>query len=206
VYNGAMPTSSHDDWSPADHPYAIAVSEAQWWLSAVRLAAARLEDAVDPRSSPVGSHQVDARNLVLVLAQLLNAERLEQVALAELNIDPDVGHSLAGARTKFLNALPGICQMRNALTHFDEWSQGTGRGEQRTSVKTGENRRDVARRFWGFAYDRGTGAITHGPHRIEVEIAVRAASELAHEIYEAARQVDLLANLTTQPASPPAAD
>lgn len=199
-----MPTTSNDDWSPADHPYTIAVSEAQWWRSAVRLAAARLNDPLDLRSSPMGSHQIDARNLVLALAQLLNAERLEQLALSELSIDPEVGQTLAGARTKFLDSLPGISQMRNALIHFDEWSRRTGRGEQRISAKTCENPRDVARRFWAFAYDRDAGTIAHGPYRIEVEIAVRAASDLLHAIYEAARQVDLLASPTrsTSPLAP----
>lgn len=197
-----MPTTSNDDWSPADHPYAIAVSEAQWWRSAVRLAAARLDDPLDLRSSPMGSHQIDARNLVLALAQLLNAERLEQLALSELSIDPEVGQSLPGARTKFLDSLPGISQMRNALTHFDEWSKGTGLGEQKRSVGGGESQRDVARRFWGFGYDRDAGTIVHGPYRIKVEIAVRAASDLSHAICEAARQVDLLASPTTRPSSP----
>jgi hypothetical protein len=79
-----MSTPPSGDWSPADHPYAIASSQAQWWLSTVRLSAARLKDPDDPRSGPTNSHQVDARTLVLALPQLLKAESLEQFALNEL--------------------------------------------------------------------------------------------------------------------------
>jgi len=96
VYNGRMDDASPGHWSPADHPYVIAVSEAQWWLSAVRLAEARLRD---PRAAPVSSRQVDARNLVLALSQLLVAERLEQTALVDLGIDATVAERLADART-----------------------------------------------------------------------------------------------------------
>jgi hypothetical protein len=47
--------TSQDDWSPADNPYAIAVSEAQWWQRAVRLAVLRVQGEDDNRiawSSP----------------------------------------------------------------------------------------------------------------------------------------------------------
>ncbi|MFI0368848.1 hypothetical protein ACH35V_13260 [Actinomadura sp. 1N219] len=37
-----MTATSPDDWSPADNPYAIAVSEAQWWLHTVELAISRM--------------------------------------------------------------------------------------------------------------------------------------------------------------------
>ncbi|MBV9446305.1 MAG: hypothetical protein JO345_10460 [Streptosporangiaceae bacterium] len=37
------------DWSPADNPYAIAVSEAQWWRDAARLAIMRMRDDDDRR-------------------------------------------------------------------------------------------------------------------------------------------------------------
>ncbi len=113
------------DWSPADHPYAIAVSEAMWWRCAVQLAVVRLGDANDLRSAPVSSKQVDARNLVFALVQLLAAEQLEQVALAGLGVEANIGEKLASARDRFLTALPGIAEMRNALTHFDEWALGT---------------------------------------------------------------------------------
>jgi hypothetical protein len=65
------------DWSPADNPYAIAVSQATWWFSAVRLSVGRLHDPKDRRALPVSSTQIDARSLVIALVQVLRAEKLE---------------------------------------------------------------------------------------------------------------------------------
>jgi hypothetical protein len=158
-------------WSPADNPYALAVSEAQWWQRAARLGVLRLRDADDGRISWFSSRQIDARQLVFALRQLLNAERLEQVALEALGIDPAVGDALARARLHFEDALPGIKQVRDALMHFDEWSQGEGRGPQKDRVKAGEALRDVAREYWGFAYDPAAGTICLGPYTIRADTA-----------------------------------
>lgn len=185
-----MDDASPGDWSPADHPYAIAVSEAQWWLSAVRLADARLRDRDDPRAAPVSSRQIDARNLVLALTQLLVAERLEQTALAELGVDTRVAQRLAEARSRFEAALPGLQSTRNALTHFDEWARGSGHGPQRSDVSAGASRRQAARTYWGFGYDPSTRSVGIEPYRFGVETAVRAAHDLAHAIYDAAHEVD----------------
>ncbi len=163
VYNGRMDDASPGDWSPADHPYAIAVSEAQWWLFAVRLADARLRDRDDPRAAPVSSRQVDARNLVLALTQLLVAERLEQTALAELGVDTRVAQRLAEARSRFEAALPGLQSTRNALTHFDECARGSGHGPQRSDVSAGASRRQAARTYWGFGYDPSTRSVESSP-------------------------------------------
>lgn len=62
------------EWSPADNPYAIAVSEAQRWRSAAVLAVARLEDPAYFRAAPFSSKEIDAGNLVFALVQLLAAE------------------------------------------------------------------------------------------------------------------------------------
>ncbi|GAB3994834.1 hypothetical protein GCM10029992_10460 [Glycomyces albus] len=123
-------------WSPADHPYAIAVSEAQWWQRAARLAVLRLRDEDDERTG-FSSRQIDARQLVVALRQLLNAEQLEMTALRELGMDPSVGAVLAEARQRFKDALPDIEHMRNALMHFEEWTLGKGRGPQKQHVKAG---------------------------------------------------------------------
>ncbi len=178
------------DWSPADNPYAIAVSEAQWWQRAVRLAVLRLRDADDQRISWFSSRQIDARQLVFALRQLLNAERLEQVALKSLGIDPAVGKSLNQARQQFEDALPGFNHMRDALTHFDEWSCGEGKhGPQRERRKAGEALRDVARQYWGFAYNPNAGTVSLGPYTIHVDTADQAAVALSRAIYAAAWEV-----------------
>src|SRR4051812_13205637 len=126
-----------NDWSPADNPYAIAVSEARWCLSTIHLAAGRLRDRDDPRSMPVSSRQVDARHLVVALAQLIRAEELEQMALQSLGLDPAIGHALTRARSTYLETLPAIQDVRDALTHFEDWSRGRGRGPQRRLIKAG---------------------------------------------------------------------
>ena len=125
------------EWSPADHPYSIAVSEAWWWRSAVRLAIMRMNAAPAARADLLGAQQIDARNMVFALVQLLAAERLQQRALPELGMDAIVGQVLDRAREQYLEALPGIQDMRNAITQFDEGAKGQGHGLQRREVEAG---------------------------------------------------------------------
>ncbi|MFI9588097.1 hypothetical protein ACIHCQ_41380 [Streptomyces sp. NPDC052236] len=150
-----MNDSVVDDWSPANHPYSIAVSEAQWWKSTAALAVRRIH-AGDDAVGGFETRQIDARQLCLALRQLLMAEKLEQIALAELGIDPAAGQALEQARKRFEAALPGIKHMRDGLIHFEDWSRGKGFGPQQKRVKAGDAPRDVARAFWGFGYDPAT--------------------------------------------------
>jgi hypothetical protein len=185
-----MPDTTADDWSPADNPYAIAVSQAQWWQNAARLAIWRMRRDDDTGVGWVSSRQVDAANLILALVQLLRAERLEQAALDSLNIDRSVSEALSHAAKRFTDRLQGIEDMRDGLTHFDEWSRGLGRGPQKTRRDAGRTARDVAREYWRFGYDPGTGTVSFGPYTIEVDAVDEAARELFLAIYEAARSVD----------------
>ena len=185
-----MPDTTADDWSPADNPYAIAVSQAQWWQNAARLAIWRMRRDDDTRVGWISSRQVDAANLILALVQLLRAERLEQAALDSLDIDRSVGEALSLAAKRFTDSLPGIEDMRDGLTHFDEWSRGLGRGSQKMRRDAGHTARDVAREYWRFGYDPGAGTASFGPYTIEVDAADEAARELFFAIYEAARSVD----------------
>lgn len=178
------------EWSPADDPYSIAVSEAWWWRSAVRLAILRMNAAPDARADLLGAKQIDARNLVFALVQLLAAERLEQSALTELGMDAIVGQDLGRAREQYLEALPGIQDMRNAITHFDEWAMGQGHGLQRREVEAGASRRDVAGYFWGLGYHAGEQVVKLGPFMIDVASAESAARDLHMAIYAAAQAVD----------------
>ena len=188
--DACMTTSSPDAWSPADNPYAIAVSQAQLWRDIVRLTVTRMRDEDDRRAGWFSSRQLDAHVLVMTLRQLLTAEQLEQVALEELVIDIAVREALAQARERFEASLPGIKHMRDALTHFDEWSRGKGRGPQKDRVKAGEALRDVARDYWDFGYDPDASTVSFGPYTIHIDVAERAAHELCRAIYAAARQVD----------------
>lgn len=176
-------------WSPADNPYAIAVSEAQWWFRSAVLANHRIHDSDDLRAG-FSSRQMDARQLVVALWQLLVAEKLQQVALRALGMDKTVYAELSRARTRFEQALPGIKHMRDALMHFDEWARGDGSGPQAKEVKAGKLPRDVASMYWGFGYDPQDDTITLGPYVFEIESAIRAAKDLTDAIYLAARAVD----------------
>lgn len=177
-------------WSPADNPYAIAVSQATWWRCAIQLAIGRLDDPPDPRAAPVASKQIDARNLIFALVQLLSAEDLEQEALRVLRIDAEVGRALAQARDRYLEALPGVQLMRNAQTHFDEWSMGRGHGPQRDRVAAGSDPRDVAAHYWAFGYYPDERVIRQGPYVLDVDKALPAALDLYWAISAAAQMVD----------------
>lgn len=191
-HNPGMTRTAADNWSPADHPYAIAVSEAQWWQRTVELTVLRLRDDDDERISWFSSRQIDARQLIFALRQLLTAERLEQVALTAFGMDASVGVTLAQARQRFVDALPGMKHMRDALMHFDEWSRGEGKSSpQKERREAGAALRDVAREYSGFGYDPREGTISLGPYTINVDIADRAAAELSHAIYLAAHEVDI---------------
>jgi hypothetical protein len=145
----AVTATARPDWSPADNPHAIAISEAQWWQSAVRLAVLRLREPDDLSISWFSSRQIDARQLVFALRQILNAERLVAVAMEARGVDAAAHGALAHAKRRFEDALPGIKDMRDALMHFDEWSRGEGRGPQKDRRHAGEALRDVAREYWG---------------------------------------------------------
>lgn len=186
-----MTQPPRDDWSPLDHPYAIAVSESQWWRSAVKLSASRLTDQDDPRSMPMSSRQIDARQLIFALSQLLRAENLGQSALKQFGLSA-ASRSLGTARNSFMKQLEGIESMRNALTHYDEWSRGTGRGPQAQRITAGTSERDAAREFWGFKFDLRTSTISFGPYEITAADAVDASNQLADAIYLAMRAVDQL--------------
>jgi hypothetical protein len=112
IGNTATVAPSAVDWSPADNPYAIGVSEAQWWQRTVELGVRRLADPDDHRIAWFSSRQIDARQIVVALTQVLNAEQLEQVALQNLDIEQTVRDVLTQARDRFEAALPGIKHMR----------------------------------------------------------------------------------------------
>lgn len=166
-----------EGWSPADQPYSIASTETWWWHQAVRLTIARLR-ARDLKG--IGTDQIDARHLLLDLSQLATAARLQATALERESdgLDPGVAAAFNVAQQRFLEALPGLKEMRDGLVHVNEWALGEGRsGPQRELRKSGEAERDVARRFWGLAFDPQAETVTVGQHRpIDLAVAERAAS------------------------------
>jgi hypothetical protein len=183
--------STSTDWSPADNPHAIALSEAQWWRWAVQLAALRLQDPDDQRLAWPSSRQIDARQLIFALRQLLSAAQLADLAMEARGVDTGARDALAQARREFEDALPGIKDMRDALMHFEDWSRGEGKsGPQRHRRDAGEALRDIAREYWGFGYDPNAGTVSLGPYTIYVDTAARAAKDLSWAVYMASRTVD----------------
>ncbi|MGW5104150.1 hypothetical protein [Streptomyces sp. NPDC004100] len=183
-----MNSNAPDDWSPADHPYSIALSEANWWRATVALTVGRMHSD-DVQVGWFSSRQIDARTLVVALRQLLAAVKLERTALKDLGMDPAVISALDDAEQAFLVALPNIKHVRDGLTHFEDWARGQGGGPQAAARKTADPRA-VARRFWSFGYDPVTDTVTMGPFTIPVSAALPAASALCEAIYAATRAVD----------------
>jgi hypothetical protein len=67
------------DWSPADHPHAVALSEANAWKRAIDLCADRMR-----AGSP--DDQTDARLFLLALRLLLRAQRMASDAVKALPV------------------------------------------------------------------------------------------------------------------------
>ncbi|MDX3242485.1 hypothetical protein [Streptomyces sp. ME18-1-4] len=177
-----------DDWSPADNPYSIALSEANWWRATVALAVKRMHSD-DVQVGWFSSRQIDARTLVVALRQLLAAVKLERIALTDLGMDAAVITALDDAEQVFLDTLPNIKHVRDGLTHFEDWARGRGGGPQADARKAADPR-DVARDFWSFGYDPVTDTVAMGPFSISVSAAVPAANALCAAIYAATRAVD----------------
>lgn len=176
------------DWSPADHPEAIAVSEIQWWERAAELALFRMHDSDDHRISWFSSRQIDARQLILALRQLLAAASLVDGRLQELGLDQAL-NALRQAKQRYERALPGLTEVRNSLMHFEAWALGAGHGPQKRRIASGASAREVASEFWGFAYDPATETISLGPYTITVTTVASAMARLADAVYAAARSV-----------------
>lgn len=184
-----MSESLPDDWSPADNPYAIAVSEAGWLKATVVLTVQRMHGDDQP-TGWFSSRQIDARTLIVALRQLLATVKLEQIALKDLGMSPGVVDALELAQQRYEDALPGIRHVRDGLAHFEDWARGKGAGPQAAARKVGAPR-DVSRDSSSFRYDSATDTVMTGPFTIPVSAAIPAASELCAAICTAARAVDL---------------
>ncbi|WP_157124324.1 hypothetical protein [Nocardia pseudovaccinii] len=180
-------TTTTENWSPADSPVAIAVSEAYWWQSTIMLEIRRLRDDPDRRVR-VSSHQIDARQLVFALRQLITAATLMEDVAAECGA-ARVVTGMAGAIQRFKDALPGVKDMRDGLMHFENWSRGTGRGPQAKRARAKELR-EIARDYWLFAFDREADTLSMGPYGFSGAAAEQAARDLYGMIYEAGRVLD----------------
>ena len=139
---GAAPA----DWSPADNPYALAVSEAQWWQRAARLGVLRLRDADDRRISWFSSRQIDARQLVFALRQLLHAERLEQVGwMRAASIRPWVTRlPRHGSISRTRCLVSSRCVTRSCISMSGRREKGAVRRRIASTSGQAHNQRDPA--------------------------------------------------------------
>ncbi|WP_067885311.1 hypothetical protein [Nocardia vaccinii] len=181
-------TAATSDWSPAHHPEAIAVSEANRWFLIIKLQLLRLRDDPD-RRLPADSHQLDARLLVLALMALTNAAMLMRQA-SKRAANTRVSAGMTKARKRFCKALPGIEDIRNGLTHYDYWALGMGGGPQGVRREKGHDPSDIARDFWYFGFDRRAGTVTFGPYSFGIDEAERAARDLYRKICQAGQALD----------------
>jgi hypothetical protein len=167
-------------WSPADNPYAIALSEAQWNVEAVGLGVRRILSGEDPE------RQIDARQLIYALRQTERFAVMEQRAITDKV--PAAARALGEAIEVFRAGVPGARDARDVLEHYDEYSQGEGRA-QRSAITRGKAR-DLARQYSRFGYDPGTGQIQVGPFQIGVNEALIHARRLLLAIHIAAQSYD----------------
>ncbi len=113
------------NWSPAGNPHAIAISEAQWWQRAVELAALRLRDPDDQRVAWFSSRQIDARQLVFALRELLSAARLADVAMKARGVDTAARDALVAC---------GLCISPGEDQRAQDYGDGRVDGEHSESA------------------------------------------------------------------------
>ncbi|MFB9853510.1 hypothetical protein ACFFMR_24335 [Micromonospora andamanensis] len=175
-----------EPWSPAHHPEAIAVSEAQWWVWTLRLCARRLDEREfglwlpDPR-------QIDARQFAVALRQV---EYAASMMLKDTLLDccPAARAKLEAARERFLTKVSGAIAARDILIHFHDYALGEGNRQREQKRRDGVAA--AARDHWGGGYDPATGEFRLGPHRINIKLALEEAEVFFDVIYMAAKAFD----------------
>ena len=169
-----------DDWSPKDHPEAIALSQTQWWAWAVRLCADRMRNGHGPQQ------QIDARFFVISMAQLRTS-----AAIGLLSPSPyseAAAEALQQAITRFDEQVPDIKHARDVLTHLDEYSHGNG-VLQRAKNSSDEIKRVLAREFTsGMGYHPTDDVVrlgADGRYVFVVDTVLDAADALLDAVHRA---------------------
>ena len=179
-----MSDAQKDDWSPAENPYAIAVSQSWWALQALLLFASEAGNAFDHRLQ-IYARQIFGQLRLLRLCALMQADELERVGVSEVARD-----RLNQAIEDFDTATPDAMVARNMLEHFDEYARGKGVLQKRAIREEGLSVYEAAAVYWGGGYDPTTDEITEGPIVIHVPTALAASEALHHAIYAAGKAVD----------------
>jgi hypothetical protein len=179
-----MSGEQKDEWSPAENPYAIAVSQSWWALQALLLFASEASNALDHRQQ-IYARQIFGQLRLLRLCARMQADELESLGVSELERD-----RLNGAIEVFDTATPEATSARNMLEHFDEYARGKGVLQKRAIREEGLSVYEAAAVYWGGGYDPTTEQITEGPIVIHVPTALAASEALHRAIYAAGKAVD----------------
>lgn len=179
-----MSDDQKDEWSPAENPYAIAVSQSWWVLQALLLFTSEARDALDHRQQ-IYARQIFGQLRLLRLCARMQADELESLGVSEIERD-----RLNRAIEEFDKATPDARDARNMLEHFDEYARGQGVLQQRAIHEEGLSVYEAAALYWGGGYDPSTEQITEGPIVIHVPAALAGAEALHRAIYVAGKAVD----------------
>lgn len=173
-----------DEWSPAENPHAIAVSQSWWVLQALLLFATEARNARDHRQQ-IYARQIFGQLRLLRLCARMQADELESLGASVVLRD-----RLDRAIEEFDVQTPHASAARNMLEHFDDYARGEGVLQKRAIRKEGLSVYEAAAVYWGGGYDPATERITEGPIIIHVPAALAASQALHRAIYAAGKAVD----------------
>lgn len=178
------------DWSPAQNPYAIAVSQAYFAFNGYLLFAGRA------REEHGLAQQIFGRTTLGELRKLLRCAEMLSSELERLGAPVAAQRFLQAAIDKFEGEVRGIKDARDMLEHFDEYARGEGRLQRKEQKATGAEFHAVARLYWGGGYNPQTNEVTEGPYMIPLDVAGDAARALYESIIHAAKATDSMTQST----------
>jgi hypothetical protein len=146
-------------WSPANSPYAIAVSQSWWAMQAV------LRFAADAKAADGPAQQIYARQIFGQLRLLHRCAVMQANELVRLEADPSHQVRLQDEIDLFESAVPGAKSARDIQEHFDDYARGHGRLQREAMNELGIDVFEAAAMFSGGGYDPLSEEITEGPFR-----------------------------------------
>jgi hypothetical protein len=180
-----MSDEQKDEWSPAENPYAIAVSQSWWVLQALLLFASEASGAVDHRQQ-IYARQIFGQLRLLRLCARMQADELEGLGVSEVARD-----RLNQAIEDFDTATPDAVAARNMLEHFDDYVRARqGRTPEASDPRGRAEGLRSGSAVLGRRVRPTTEQITEGPVVIHVPTALAASEALHHAIYAAGKAVD----------------
>jgi hypothetical protein len=180
-----MSDDSEARWSPADNPYAIAVSQSQWALWAAQLFARDAKEYCGDVQSQIYARQIFGQLRALQRCAEMMARELKRLGVDKVHRD-----HLRQAIREFEAAVPGARSARDILEHFDEYARGEGKLVKQAMRDLGIDVYEAAAMYWGGGYDPSTEEVTEGPFVIVIPAALESAERLQRAIYAAGQAVD----------------